>query len=363
MRQLLVFALFVVTLGGIGYVGIHDGNAYFMSDCFGIARRVESELNETTSAALRAKDYQWAQIEMNGQIAVLYGEAPRQEERADAVALVQNAVGRGGFWRGGILSVRDNTTLAPEVSPYEWRVARDGLRVTLTGAVPTRSARADLVTYAETLFPGGVLDQMTIARGAPDETAWMTVARAALSQVANLNDGRAVMRDDRLRIDGAASSLLVKERIVSSIAKLPSPFVAVAQIEAPETDVGETAVAESAATELGAITDRGLCADTVAALLEGEEILFIQERSVIEKESYPLLDRLALAARRCSGFSVMVVGVAGDGQEALARSRAQAVADFFVLEYGSAYRVDVSTVIDPDVAGENGPVVRFRIHD
>jgi outer membrane protein OmpA-like peptidoglycan-associated protein len=236
----------------------------------------------------------------------------------------------------------------------------------LGGAVPTRSARADLVAYAETLFPGGVVDQMTIARGAPDEAAWMTVARAALSQVANLSDGRAVMRDDRLRIDGAAPSALVRERIVSSIAKLPAPFVAVAQVEAPEGEIVQGAEDSGGGEEAAPITDRAVCADAFDALLEGEEILFIADRAVIEKESYPLLDRLALAARRCGTFSVVVIGVAGEGQEALARSRAQAVADYFVLENGSATRVDVSTVVDAsavNAAEGAGPMVRFRIQD
>jgi len=46
MRQFLVFALFVVTLGCVGYVGIHDRNAYVMSDGHGVAKRAEGELDD-----------------------------------------------------------------------------------------------------------------------------------------------------------------------------------------------------------------------------------------------------------------------------------------------------------------------------
>lgn len=337
MRQLLLFILFAAMIAGVGYVAVTPVTAHPMiAERSGVAEKIEAGLGLVAQEALTASALEWASVEMDGQIAVLRGEAPREEERAQAIAALLAAAGPGGWVQGGVVSVRDETTLAPPISPYEWRAVRSGDRVTLAGATPTRAARAELVAYAGDLFPGGVADQMIIARGAPDEVAWVAVARTAIAQVAALEDGVATLRDERLTVEGDAPNDGVRNRVQTALTQLPYPFLAAARVEAPEGAAPtETALAEAEGLE--PIADLGVCRDTFAALLAEGAIDFAEEDAAIAKESYPLLDRLAIAALRCEGMRVTITGggeVAneGDAYTALGLARAQAVADYFILK-------------------------------
>src|SRR5262249_2998662 len=155
--------------------------------------------------------------------------------------------------------------------------------------------------------PGGVADQMLIARGAPDEVAWIAVARTAIAQVAVLEDGAATLRDERLTIEGAAPNEGVRTRVTAALTQLPFPFIAAARVEAPQGP----ATAEVALQEvegLEPITDLGVCRDTFASLVADGMLEFAENDPAISKESYPLLDRLAIAAIRCDGMRVTITG-------------------------------------------------------
>jgi len=337
MRQLLLFIVFAALIAGVGYVAVTPVSAALLAGRSGLAARVESDLHAQAESALEASSLDWAHVEMDGQIAVLTGEAPREEERAEALAALLGAAGAGGWVRGGVVAVRDFSTIAPPVSPYEWRAVRSGQRVTLAGATPTRAARAELVGYAGELFPGGVADQMVIARGAPDESAWLAVARTAIAQVAALEDGRATMRDERLTIEGGAPDNVTRDRVTAALSHLPSPFLAAARVESPEVESGDVETAVEDAEGYEPITDIGVCRDVFASLLVDDAVAFGEGDDAIAKESYPLLDRLAIAAIRCEGMNVTITGAGeatseGDEFTALGLRRAQAVADYFILK-------------------------------
>jgi len=339
MRQLLLFIVFAVAFAGIGYVAVTPIDVAYVGAPSGAPARMEVALQTASEEALVARDLDWARVELDGQIAVLRGEAPREEERAQALAAVRNAAGGGGPARRGVMAVRDLITIAPPVSPYEWSAVRAGGRVTLIGVVPTRAAKAGLAAYAGDLFPGGVANQMIIARGAPDEAAWVTVARTALSQLAVLEDGRATLRDERLTIEGLANNAVARDRVTAALAHLPAPFLAAARVEASEvTGVdAENLIREAEALE--PIDDLETCRDVFAALTDGEQIDFSANGSAIAKESYPTLDRLAIAALRCEVVRLTIIGrgeagasAQADAYDVLGAGRARAVADYFVLK-------------------------------
>ena len=337
MRQLLLFIVFAAAVASVGYVAVNPVSASYLAERADVAARLERELGAAAGQELQESGLTWSSVEMDGQIAVLTGEAPREEERAEAIAAVRRATGPGGVLRGGVMAVRDLTTIAPPVSPYEWRAVRSGERVTLVGAIPTRSARAELVTYAGELFPGGVADQMIIARGAPDETAWIAVARTAVAQLATLEDGNALLRDSRVTIEGRASDGVTRNRVTAALSHLPAPFLAAARVEAPEEAGAAPAPPLENGETVEPITDVDVCRDVFGALMEDVSIDFAVDEPAIAKESYPLLDQLAIAAIRCQGVIIRIEG-GGEPESdasaftALGLSRAQSVADYFILK-------------------------------
>lgn len=379
MVRLFILFAGVLVLAGVGYLATASTAPSFLAPYAGAPGRVEAVLQDAAAAALKERGLDWAEVRLDGQFAVLTGEAPKEEERAEARAAVMTAAGPGGLMRGGVVRVRDLTQLAPPVSPYEWRAVKDGARATLSGAVPSRAVRAELVADASGLFTGGVVDMMQIARGAPDELAWTAVARSALVQLANLRDGRVTLKDERLTVQGASVDAATRERITSEIAKLPSPFVAVARIDAPEPG-GETTLAavgpETIADPGGELRDPVLCQDMFDRLASEGDIAFDAEGATIEKESYPLLERLAIAARRCASMQIVVEGhqirTAEAAVKALSERRAQAVADYIVLKGAAPDRVTAQGVADETEPVKSGTTaglgvgaeiadIRFRI--
>lgn len=362
MRQILLFIVFALAIAGVGYVATTPVDATYLSDVSGAPARIETRLQAAAEAALVAEELDWASVEMVGQFAVLRGEAPRDEERAEALAAVRAADGAGGVARGGVVAVRDLVTIAPPVSPYEWRAVRDGGRVTLVGAVPTRAAKAGLVSYAGDLFPGGVADQMTIARGAPDEAAWVNVARTAISQLAALSEGRATLRDERLTIEGEAPNPIARDRVTAALAHLPSPFLAAARVESPaDVDPALASLAEEG-EGLEPITDPAVCADVFASLTADAEVEFAAGEPAIAKESYPLLDQVAIAALRCTDVRLTIVGRGEPDAEperyaALGADRARAVADYFILKGVAQDRLAAEAGAAPE-AGPDDEVQR-----
>ncbi len=372
----------VGALGAVGWYGAVQPLPEPFDAYTGYAARIEAQLQQAVDEALAETELDWASARVEGQIATLEGEAPREDERGEARAAVQVAAGPGGVWNGGIVRVDDETTLAPPIAPYEWSVTRDGDRATLTGAVPSRAARADLVAFARELFPGGIDDEMTIGRGAPggDEATWANVARAAIEQVARLTTGEATLRDERLSIVGDAGDARARERVTSELFRLPPPYVAIARVEAPDEVGAEEAAAEEEAVDRSPIEGREACQEAFdAAAAEADPVGFGEEDAVIENESYALLDALSILALRCQRVSVVVLGAAVEEgvDDALALARAQAVADYFVLQRMPPQRVSAELVQaqdDGEDEADNGqetgdeaesipPAIAFEIRD
>src|SRR6185369_2174989 len=89
---------------------------------------VAATLQKKAEAALvKAGADGWASVVVDGQTAILSGIAPTDSDRQDTIDSVRAAEWSGGKWIGGITVVRNATTLAQAVTPYEW-VAQLGTR-------------------------------------------------------------------------------------------------------------------------------------------------------------------------------------------------------------------------------------------
>jgi len=167
----------------------------------------------------------WAAVAVDGQSATLSGEAPTDADRQDAIDAVRAAEWPGGKWIGGITVVRNATTLAKAISPYEWtaQLGERG-RVRLSGYVPGQRHRLAIKAEASRLFPQGIEDQMTIAQGAPTGP-WTETAIWALAQLSRLSSGQVRFKDKTVLIRGAAPNLGVETDIEEAAAtKVAKPY-------------------------------------------------------------------------------------------------------------------------------------------
>lgn len=213
----------VVAMATIGYYA-----TWYPSD--GLGRRnvyaIAETLQQRADAALVTVGAQhWASVRVDGQVAVLTGEAPTESDRQDVIDAVRASEWSGGKWIGGITAVRNAMTLAKPVSPYEWtaQLGERGL-VRLSGHVPGQKHRRAIKAEAQRLFPKGVEDQMVIAQGAPTGP-WTDTAIWALAQLSRLTSGEARFKDKVVLIRGAAPSATVQADIEDAAStKIGRPY-------------------------------------------------------------------------------------------------------------------------------------------
>lgn len=102
----------------------------------------------------------------------------------------------------GVTLVADKVT-PPAVSPYVWSARRKGNQIQLGGYVADETLREQIFAHAKKTFPRhAIVDRMETGAGAPDGLA--AVARAALEQLARLENGEVKLVDRKVRIEGQA---------------------------------------------------------------------------------------------------------------------------------------------------------------
>jgi outer membrane protein OmpA-like peptidoglycan-associated protein len=196
----------------------------------GLGRRnvysIVTDLQKQADTALaRLGAQNWASVKVDGQIAILTGEAPTESDRQDTIDAIRAAEWSGGKWIGGITVVRNQTTLAKAVTPYEWTAQLgDRQRVRLAGYVPGQKHLRAIKAEAHRLFPNGVEDQMVIAQGAPTGP-WTDTAIWALAQLSRLSSGEARFTDRIVLIRGAAPNATVQADIEdAATTKIGRPY-------------------------------------------------------------------------------------------------------------------------------------------
>ena len=221
-------ARWIVLAGITAYLVIGYFATKYPTD--GLGRRnvhaVEVTLQQRADAAIvKAGAAQWANVVVDGQTAILSGEAPTDSDRQDTIDAVRAAEWSGGKWVGGITVVRNTTTLAKAITPYEW-VAQLGERgrVRLSGYVPGQKHKRAIRAEAQRLFPQGIEDQMIVAQGAPTGP-WADTAIWALAQLSRLSSGEARFKDKTVLIRGEAQNASVQNDIQQAAeTKIAKPY-------------------------------------------------------------------------------------------------------------------------------------------
>src|SRR5215469_5509800 len=164
-------------------------------------------------------------LKVEGRDVTLSADAFSEEGRRSAVASVQAVA--------GVRLVNDETRLVPEAKPFVWSAERDVVRVTLGGSAPLPASKGKLLDAAHADLGGfEVVDQMTLARGAPPH--FEDAAVLLIGQIAKLKEGKISLSDGKVTLSGMARELGDREAIAAALKDLPEGFsVAANDVKAP----------------------------------------------------------------------------------------------------------------------------------
>jgi hypothetical protein len=188
------------------------------------AVNLQARLEAAARAALADEEYLWADVRMNGQTAILTGNAPSEGSVQDAAASILRSSGPGGLIFGGVTQVERHTGWAAPVSPYVWQAEKtgEGLFI-LSGHVPSKAMRRRLVEEARLTGRSAVEDRMVLAAGAPNGNI-EGIARLGIAELARLDRGRVEIRDHRVRLEGETDDPAVRQQVIATVSALAAPF-------------------------------------------------------------------------------------------------------------------------------------------
>jgi OOP family OmpA-OmpF porin len=203
--------------------------------------------------------------------------------------------------------------------------------VRLRGHAPSRAARAALAAKAKALFTN-VVDESSVAPGAPGGGDWQIVMAGALDQLARLETGAVRASGLKLTVVGETSPEAAQAVQAFYRQGAPGGFTALVDLSAPGQAMEIPGVAGLKLVNNAPAAD---CQQAFAGLLARNVINFDTGSAVIAPSSRTLLDDLARVARRCDQYSIEIAGHTDDrGDRAvnmkLSRARAESVVGYLV---------------------------------
>lgn len=162
---------------------------------------IQADLRSRVTEKFSASGLRWASPGFDGRDAIVSGQALTTTERRRASEIAD------GVW--GVRVVQNVATLQSVPQRYTWTAAREPASIVLSGFVPTEAARSGIVAATRSKFPAFIVeDQMTVARGGPNEQAWLRSADFAVSRLGRLSSGA--------RVDLEGADLMIAGRAGSS---------------------------------------------------------------------------------------------------------------------------------------------------
>ncbi len=329
-------------------------------------RFIPAKLQGQVEAALKGSGAEWAQVEMDGQKAILSGLAPSEADREDAIVAAKHAAGPGGTWWGGITKVEaEQIKLAAPRKPYEWKaILGAGRRVSLQGYVPGQRFRRALVAEALKLFPGGVEDQMAVAGGQPTGD-WLDAATVSLQQLARLQSGEARVEDTVVKVFGQSPDAAVHATILEALQNVKRPYVGQAEMSLansadlpPPDEAPQPALTAQPPVQRLAAAD---CQKLVDEAMRSNIIRFESGSATLSASGLKVLETMTQTAMACSTLKLKISGhTDGTDRETaatdLSRKRASAAAKYLKDKGVEAGRIAVvaagSSQPDPDAAAD-----------
>lgn len=154
--------------------------------------KIEKDLTTRSQALLDEKGMDWASIVFSGRDGVLQGTAPETGMSQSTIDQLQE------LW--GVRVVTDETELLPEQKPFTWGLERRAGALSMFGYLPYDLVETTPTRLADATGGLEVATNAEAARGAPADIARAVDLSGQMLKL--LPDGKAMLVDDRLTIDG-----------------------------------------------------------------------------------------------------------------------------------------------------------------
>lgn len=253
-------------------------------------------------SSLASAGYDFANVEMDGSIARLTGDAPSEAFSRDAEGIAENTKCEKCKGEKKWHKVDNQMTYKnlPTQSPYEFDASKDANgNVVLSGYVQSDADKAAVLAKAKETFFGTVTDRtIKIALGAPDNN-WNAVIMKNMEELQMLNSGRFIMEDKTNFISGEAASAEVRASVNAAGQSMPAGYEFAANISVPD----------AAAVNVGTVQSKSICQTLFDDLNQGKTVEFANNRAQIRgDDSFDLLNSLASAANQCQAFRIAIAG-------------------------------------------------------
>jgi OmpA-OmpF porin, OOP family len=227
------------------------------------------------------------------------------------------------------------------ISPYMFKIVKDGGRVVLTGFAPSEAARNDLAAAAKAAFFGESIDNQLATRGSAP-ASFVEALKALFPALARLASGSLAAEDTVFDVQGLA----IYDKAANEI-KLELGSALVRGFKLGNVTIGVRPPPPALAVNE--------CQPEFTGLLAKGRILFETGSAELSKQSLALLDHLIEVVQRCREASIEVAGHT-DSQGSpesnldLSKRRAEAVTSY-IGEAG----IDTSRITSAGY-GEGKPV-------
>ena len=277
--------------------------------------KISENMGNDIRAALQSQDYEWADVNMDGHIATVIGNAPSNNAARNAIETAQRTVcsdcDADKPWHRVLndmeiavasqaQTVETAQTSAPIQSPFTFSIAKsENGNVTLEGYVSNMQEREAVLAKANDAFSESVLDQgIEIANGAPDEN-WLSIIESGIDELALMESGRFQIENYNFLINGQADSADIRDRINAFASNVPAAYNGASNINVPNL----------ASDAVGEVESQAICQALFDDLNEGTKIEFASGQSEITgNASFDLLAEIAAAANQCQSFRIQIDG-------------------------------------------------------
>jgi hypothetical protein len=325
-RRLLLIAM-------IGWVGLTLFVLFVGPTSIGA---LERQLEANARIALDARELDWAQVTVEGQIATLSGAAPSNTARNEAIFTTLGSTWSGGVVAGGISRVVDETSDARSERSFAFRADLLNGRVNIRGDATDADARTAITQYANANFPAGADMDLTLIPGGAMSAEWESAATRLLGQLARLDRGAASLKDAQGGLIGDAANPQIAQSVSTALASMPGAYMAAVLIR----PAGAPAIVR--------IPDAAGCQAVLRAAQGGASARFDLGGATPNPSSGVLLRRIGEVFAACPETTRLSVLIAIENDDAdLASQRATSVLGFLVAGGADEADIDVNLTSDP----------------
>lgn len=354
--------------------------------------KISEKLADKVTQAALAETYPWAEIELDGQVARISGEAPSENAAQEIFFAALQSVGSGGALFGGVTNVDMRDVIIGERSqlvaarvaqgavqdPFMFNAILSSDKLTLTGYVHNEAARREVLRSAQAIFTDHTInDGMEIAFGSIPDRSWRDAVFVGLSGLHATNYGELSINNLFVTINGEAQSPARYDAIIERLGELPSGFVSAVGVARPvsnpsaevEASLGDDQIADLIETaDVGSISNSSdgenlaagrsaqPCRPTLQSLIDGVNVQFNSSSTRLSSSEQRRIEAIGNALISCPSARIRVIGHTDSSGRAsrnrrLSLQRAEAITQF-LLQHGVA-----AAQLSSYGAGESEPLV------